>query len=1023
MSPSARSPLRSLSPEIPEQPPLTASSLASATLKEELDLHHRDDSSATTETIVILQDSCYGHRYSRPRTSRAALATIVERPERIKAGVLGLSTAYVRLGERHADGAYPPHPKRDMASIPSIPFRIKKTDRRLSIMSATVTNVHGTKWMEELKIMCDTAESKLAMNGKELQRPEMNRGHDHEAPTKLHEGDLYLCSESLEALEGALGAVCEAVDTVFKPDGPRRAFVAIRPPGHHCSAVHPSGFCWLNNVHVGIMHGILGHGLTHAAIIDFDLHHGDGSQSIAWQHNSRGVGLAKNAAWWKKTSIGYFSLHDINSYPCEMGDEEKVKNASLCIENAHGQNIWNVHLEPWKSESDFWKLYESKYSILLEKARKFLKAQTERLKSANQNSKAAIFFSAGFDASEWEGAGMQRHKVNVPTEFYARIARDVTKIAAEEDTSVDGRIISVLEGGYSDRALTSGVLSHISGLAGEDPVPTKEQDYNGLGLEMGQRIGAVHSRKSSLAVPKPKARPYDSAWWAAGELEELENSMAPPPEVKKPRSSLPPTYSSPTQASQAKVVAVPRIRRSVSGMGSSSGGVSRPPSPPPPEVPWTTAAHELYKLLVPTDRPTSSCTHEDLAAEATKARRDRQSALNGAHPTAHGGAPAPTRMALRERKPVRPIPSINEEDEKKHRRKTVAGSSVHASEKAVSRSGTPVPAGRTTGKQAGRRLSAASTIVSETPDPGANLSVPAIGTTLPMRPDTSMSVRTTTGGHLAVKKTRPAASTSKKEAPAPRVPRTKKHVVPTSKDTAAPTSSTGATNQGSKTTTEKSGDELEKITSGMKRIKINLVTKAQREAREREARENSTKSTVASPSGEATLTVSVPGQDEITLQTPGDGITASAAPVDVPELAQSRDPSASTSNGAITPSEGQTPVLSPLEPHQLPLPATSPVFPPTPTEAATPDVFIPYQPEGPSPAAIPHQQRLEWLAPNTGTPSPMKRADLPVFTSTSTIPFAPRAADAATASQPGVPVKPERKVPQSVWDVPETPQK
>ena len=124
--------------------------------------------------------------------------------------------------------------------------------------------------------------------------------------------------------ESSLGAVCDAVDAVFNEGGPKRAFVAVRPPGHHCSASYPSGFCWINNVHVGIMHAILGHGLTHAAIIDIDLHHGDGSQQIAWQHNSRGVGLNKNSAYWKKTSIGYFSLHDINSYPCEMGDEEKV---------------------------------------------------------------------------------------------------------------------------------------------------------------------------------------------------------------------------------------------------------------------------------------------------------------------------------------------------------------------------------------------------------------------------------------------------------------------------------------------------------------------------------------------------------------------------------------------------------------------------------------------------------------------------------------------------------------------------
>lgn len=120
--------------------------------------------------------------------------------------------------------------------------------------------------------MCDLAESKLAMGGKELQRPDMNRGPDRGPPQKLHEGDLYLCSESLEAIEGALGTVCEVVDAIFT-SAHRRAFVGVRPPGHHCSVSYPSGFCWVNNVHVRIMHAVLTHGLTHAVIIDFNLHH------------------------------------------------------------------------------------------------------------------------------------------------------------------------------------------------------------------------------------------------------------------------------------------------------------------------------------------------------------------------------------------------------------------------------------------------------------------------------------------------------------------------------------------------------------------------------------------------------------------------------------------------------------------------------------------------------------------------------------------------------------------------------
>ncbi|PSS02271.1 hypothetical protein BD289DRAFT_359991, partial [Coniella lustricola] len=612
----------------PSQP--SANAIARTHFRQELEHLHGEQQGRSTNTVVILHDACYGHRYSRPKTSRAALGTVVERPERIKACVLGVATAYVLLGERHADGAHHPHPDVKVTNMPSIPFRITKSTRRVPLSSPAVTNVHGTKWMEELKIMCEAAEGKLAMGGKELQRPEMKR-HGQEPP-KLHEGDLYLCSESLEALEGSLGAVCDAVDAVFKPGAaaPKRAFVAVRPPGHHCSADYPSGFCWINNVHVGIMHAILGHGLTHAAIIDFDLHHGDGSQAIAWQHNSRGVGLAKNAAYWKKASIGYFSLHDINSYPCEQGDEEKVKNASLCIDSAHGQHVWNVHLEPWKTEAEFWQLYEDKYAVLLQKARRFLKGHADRLHSANQTSKAAIFLSAGFDASEWEGAGMQRHTVNVPTGFYARIARDVTKIAEEEGTSVDGRLISVLEGGYSDRALTSGVLSHISGLAGSDPVPAcARNDLAGGPTAVAETSWNVAAgRRNSLEL-KLRPHAYDPSWWNSENLEMLETGVVltpPPPRVV--RGFTPGNYSTPTQASTAKMVEIAKLRRQASVNGLQVP-VAKPVTPPPPEVSWIVAAHGLANVLTPTERSTTSCNPQDLTAEATKLRKEKHLALMG----------------------------------------------------------------------------------------------------------------------------------------------------------------------------------------------------------------------------------------------------------------------------------------------------------------------------------------------------------------------------------------------------------
>lgn len=671
LSPSFKNPFVAPTPEEEIPPPVTAHSIANDYFEEELETHHGPNSALPTDTIVILNDAVYGHRYSRPRTSRNALSTIVERPERIKAGVLGISTAYVRLGGRHSEGALPIHPSRDVRGIRNIPFRIRKTTRRLSLTSPAVTNVHGTGWMEELKLMCDSAESILAMGGKELQRPDIPRGPGESVPQKLHEGDLYLCSESLNAVEGALGAVCEAVDTVFT-HGPRRAFVGVRPPGHHCSASHPSGFCWVNNVLVGIMHGVLEHNLTHAAIIDFDLHHGDGSQAIVWQHNARANISSKNHAAWKRSSIGYFSLHDINSYPCEMGDEEKVKNASLCIDNAHGQNIWNVHLQSWKSEQDFWALYESKYKVLLGKTRSYLKTQSEKLRAANQAPVAAIFFSAGFDASEWESAGMQRHHVNVPTEFYARLAEDVVKLAAEEGLAVDGRVISVLEGGYSDRALFSGILSHLSGLAGGErqPVNGQHEETNGLANEMGQGMGSLNP--DCVNVQPVESHAYDPAWWASLELDKLESPVLPPSPPRKPRTSTPPTYSSPTQASTARVSDPVRMRQSLSGLSiSSAKAIPRQPTLPPPEVSWVVAAQELSKILIPSHRQTDSCKAEDLNAEASRARKERQSNLLGLPPTPTTADRPPSR-SLRDRK-SRIVPSIEEEASEvlpKIRRKT-----------------------------------------------------------------------------------------------------------------------------------------------------------------------------------------------------------------------------------------------------------------------------------------------------------------------------------------------------------------
>lgn len=252
--------------------------------------------------------------------------------------------------------------------------------------------------------------------------------------------------------------------------------------------------------------------------------------------------------------------------------------------------------------------------ILLDKARIFLRHHTARLRTEGKvQPKAAIFISAGFDASEWEGAGMQRHAVNVPTEFYARFTRDMVQLAQEEGTGCDGRVISVLEGGYSDRALCSGVLSHLSGLSRPSTSPTSKPAANDpLDLEQ-------HMMSLSLQNGAHDSSTYDTQWWSAENLTALENKVNPPPPMapggKKYRLGQQPTYATPTESFAYKVHDPERFARSISGtMREAPASYVRAPTPPAPVIDWVVATQELVKLLIPQDRQTKSCTPEELAA-------------------------------------------------------------------------------------------------------------------------------------------------------------------------------------------------------------------------------------------------------------------------------------------------------------------------------------------------------------------------------------------------------------------------
>lgn len=1047
--------------------PKSASVIASEHLQKQLTYHSIADS-YDANTIVIVNDACYGHRYARPKTSKSTLSMIVERPERLRAGLLGISSAYVRIGQIHSEGKDAPHPNNQPST--SLPFRIHKTDSSVALTSPIAAAVHGSKWMQELRTMCEMAESKLASGSKELSRPDTPTGTANGATKpKLHEGDLYLCGESLNALQSAMGGVCDAVDAVFGEAGAsksqKKAFVGIRPPGHHCSSEYPSGFCWINNIHVGIEHAAQRHGLTHAAIIDFDLHHGDGSQAITWERNIKAAKTQRSAPKAsfsaKKTTIGYFSLHDVNSYPCEDGDPYKVQAASTCIENAHGQNIWNVHLQPWTVESDFWKLYETRYILLLDKARAFLKSQSQKLKSCNPEvqPKAAIFISAGFDASEWEMEAMQRHKVNVPTEFYARFTTDIVEMSREHTTSVDGRVISVLEGGYSDRALTSGIMSHLAGLVSERQPTARELSED--------QCHSMDSFQSSKGVIH-----WDKSWWSQETLAELEGLLKlpappPPPPKKIPRSTETPTYSSPTQSYTAKVVDPSKVFRSASG-SLPAPPKSRPTTPPTPEVSWATSACELCKILLPSDRKVDSHTHEDL--KEPRVKRGRQSSVGP-----QVVETSSDRMQLRGRKPKSAVEQnvpLGGQPSDPNRRRTISDLSSAKAGALVEPSAASIlpPERSERPSTSGPGAQSANTNGEYSSRPASNLS----NLTNAQRSTKSLNVPKTRRTSGVVGGTQSTTSkTSSKLPPIPSFPQQLKSRVSSNS-----LSQNAIDSQ--KTRDESRSDGIEAISSGVKKITLRMskqenteaATNKSTQATSRSSRKPTVKDgkqTSRGNAGPASLKSETQKPKSALSSTstssqPAEGNMAAMDTLAI-ESGTRASVSGNTNDGLPQTIESTKPSIDLRQsPHQMHISggnalsggsSASPdghrAKPPSDSQSQSHPgqmEFIPYSPPGPTDFHIPNsdaaRQPLTWLPPNSATPEkdPNRRdkENLPVFPAYGPIPFAKVEESAPCGSTPpelparvskigqnisseGSRPNTDNKEASSIWDVPETPQK
>ena len=226
------------------------------------------------------------------------------------------------------------------------------------------------------------------------------------------DGDTILSPQSGEAALRAAGAVCAAVDAVLKGEA-NNAFCAIRPPGHHAEPRQAMGFCLFGNVAIGAAHARAAHGLERVAIIDFDVHHGNGTQ----------------AAFEQDAGYLYISTHQAYIYPGTGRRDERgvgnIVNLPLLANSGSAdlRHVWQQDIEP----------------------------------ALREFQPQLILISAGFDAHYLDPLA----ELNFNEDDYRWLTEQILAVAADE---CEGRVVSLLEGGYNLPALAASVAAHVKAL-------------------------------------------------------------------------------------------------------------------------------------------------------------------------------------------------------------------------------------------------------------------------------------------------------------------------------------------------------------------------------------------------------------------------------------------------------------------------------------------------------------------------------------------------------------------------------
>ncbi len=236
------------------------------------------------------------------------------------------------------------------------------------------------------------------------------------APAKGHaqiDADTWMSPGSLSAAHRAAGGAVRAVDLVLGGEA-RRAFVAARPPGHHAERETAMGFCLFGNVAIAAKHALDHHGLARVAVVDFDVHHGNGTQDLL-EDDPRAL---------------FISSHQFPLWPGTGTADET---------GPHG-TVMNLPIAPGTGSKDFRRLYEEK---VFPRVRDF--------------APELILVSAGFDAHRADPLA----ELQLETADFAWITDRLCDLA---DDCCGGRLVSCLEGGYDLDALAASVAAHVDRL-------------------------------------------------------------------------------------------------------------------------------------------------------------------------------------------------------------------------------------------------------------------------------------------------------------------------------------------------------------------------------------------------------------------------------------------------------------------------------------------------------------------------------------------------------------------------------